>query len=76
MFIALLNKFSVASRAIDEILFGFYLSALPTIIVVFVMNKYLHTLDESFKAVEKFEQGIIYLGKKIYRGNAKSSNGQ
>jgi len=49
--------------------------SLPTIVAVFVMNKYLHTLDENFEAAEKFEQGMIYLGNNIYKDEAKSGGG-
>jgi len=64
-FLALLNKLPVTSWSENEIICGFYLSTLPTIVVVFVMNKYLHTLDKNFEAAENFERGMISLGKNI-----------
>lgn len=49
-FLALLKKLRAASRSTDEILCGFYLSCLPTTAVVFIMNKYLQTLNENLEA--------------------------
>ena len=72
----LLNKLTVALWSADEILCDFYLSALPIFVVFFFMNKYLHTLDENFKAAEKFEQWMISLGKNICRDDTNTSGDQ
>jgi len=39
------------------------------------MKKYFHTLDENFDAAEKFEQGMISLGKSINANDPKPSGG-
>lgn len=70
-FLTLLNKLLVALQHAHEILCGFYLLALPIFVAVFVMNKHLHTLDENFGVVEKFEQGMVSLGKNISGDNSK-----
>lgn len=75
-FLALLNKLPVTSRSTNEILFGFYHSTLPIGVRVFVIKKYLHTLDENFDAAKKIKQGMISLGKSINGDNSKPSRGQ
>jgi len=72
---SLLNRLSITSRSANELLCGFYLSALPIVTSVFIMNKDIHTLDENFEAMKKFKQGMIYLGKNIYRDDAEVGDG-
>ena len=75
-FLALLKKFPTALRLANEILCGFYLSSLPTTAAVFVMNKYLQTLNENFEETDKFEQSMVSLGKSINGDDSKPSGGQ
>lgn len=71
----LLNKLSIALQPTYEIICGFYLSVFPIVTAIFMINKYLHTLDEKFEAAEKIEQGMISLGKNICGDDTKTSSG-
>lgn len=53
IFTTFLNKLPTPSSLVVEILCGFYLSALPTTIVVFMMSKDL-PLEGKFDVAEKF----------------------